>query len=263
MNDTISSHLLDMLNRYSTETPLLRSLADTPEQMRYFVTDGGRAIECWRSLRSITNQTGLSPVILGSDKEFGPLVEGLLRNYKRNVDVASILKEANGIDAQAWLREELAKNDVEDEPWDTTEGESALRGEWPEDITPEAMFVLPFDGLKRMPYDKVMIGLIPTPISWHLPAYLRFGAYNSCPSPAEHVSVLRRWCDQFDAEIVGISRDVIEAQVGSPPTDRDRAIALAYEQFAYCPDIVDQGVGTLDALAATLLNGTVWYFWWD
>ena len=36
-----------------------------------------------------------------------------------------------------------------------------------------------------------------------------------------------------------------------------------YEQFAYCPDIVDQGAGTLEALAAVLVNASVWFFWWD
>ena len=38
---------------------------------------------------------------------------------------------------------------------------------------------------------------------------------------------------------------------------------LAEEQFAYCPDIVHQGVGTISALASMLLDGTAWYFWWD
>jgi hypothetical protein len=40
-------------------------------------------------------------------------------------------------------------------------------------------------------------------------------------------------------------------------------ILLAKEQYAYCADIVEQGVGTIEALAATLLNGHIWFFWWD
>jgi hypothetical protein len=40
-------------------------------------------------------------------------------------------------------------------------------------------------------------------------------------------------------------------------------MALAWEQYWYCLDIVDQGVGSVSALAATLLNSTYWYFWWD
>jgi len=38
---------------------------------------------------------------------------------------------------------------------------------------------------------------------------------------------------------------------------------LAKEQYIFCNDIVDQGVGTVSALAATLLDSNYWYFWWD
>ena len=48
-----------------------------------------------------------------------------------------------------------------------------------------------------------------------------------------------------------------------PPADRKAALALAGEQQAYCLDIVEQGVGSTAALAATLLEAPVWYFWWD
>jgi hypothetical protein len=43
------------------------------------------------------------------------------------------------------------------------------------------------------------------------------------------------------------------------------ALALAWEHFVYCPDRVYQctRTGTLDELAAELLNAPVWYFWWD
>jgi len=39
--------------------------------------------------------------------------------------------------------------------------------------------------------------------------------------------------------------------------------SLAREQYAYCNDLVDQGTESVAALAAGLLDGTVWYFWWD
>ncbi len=60
-----------------------------------------------------------------------------------------------------------------------------------------------------------------------------------------------------------MSADVIEMRVARPPTTREDAMALANEQYAYCEDIVHQGVESLSNLAATLLNGTVWFFWWD
>jgi Domain of unknown function (DUF4253) len=44
---------------------------------------------------------------------------------------------------------------------------------------------------------------------------------------------------------------------------RKDALDLAREQYIYCSDIVSQGTGTLEALAAGLLGGTAWFFWWD
>ena len=41
------------------------------------------------------------------------------------------------------------------------------------------------------------------------------------------------------------------------------ALDLAREQYAYCPDLVDQGTETLSALAASLLKDEWWHFWWD
>jgi hypothetical protein len=57
----------------------------------------------------------------------------------------------------------------------------------------------------------------------------------------------------------------LEVRVARPPTDRVGALALAWEHFVYCPDRVYQGTrtGTLDELAAELLNAPVRYFWWD
>lgn len=47
------------------------------------------------------------------------------------------------------------------------------------------------------------------------------------------------------------------------PTERGQMMHLALEQYAWCPDIVDQGCETVEALADTLTKSTVWYFWWD
>jgi hypothetical protein len=33
--------------------------------------------------------------------------------------------------------------------------------------------------------------------------------------------------------------------------------------LGYCEDVVLQGTLTLERLAATLLHGRVWFFWWD
>jgi Domain of unknown function (DUF4253) len=71
------------------------------------------------------------------------------------------------------------------------------------------------------------------------------------------------WHDLYGAEVVGITSDVVEMHVAKPPLDRESALSLAKAQYLYCNDIVEQGTQTLSVLAATLLEGSVWYFWWD
>jgi len=55
----------------------------------------------------------------------------------------------------------------------------------------------------------------------------------------------------------------MNVRVQSRPPTREAALELAREQYVYCSDIVDQGVQTLSALAAVLMQSAWWYFWWD
>jgi hypothetical protein len=82
-------------------------------------------------------------------------------------------------------------------------------------------------------------------------------------APEEHVALMRFWQRCFGAEVVGITRDVVEMWVGRPPANKIDALKLAKQQYLYCQDIVDQGTQTLESLAASLLDGTSWFFWWD
>lgn len=51
--------------------------------------------------------------------------------------------------------------------------------------------------------------------------------------------------------------------IANPPAKREEAMAVANELYRYCPDIVDQGTGTLSALAADMVMGRWWNLWWD
>jgi hypothetical protein len=75
--------------------------------------------------------------------------------------------------------------------------------------------------------------------------------------------VFRYWNDRYGGEIIALTHDVAEATVGRPPTTRSEALALAQEQYEFCEDIVSQGTETIGQLAASLLNGRFWFFWWD
>jgi hypothetical protein len=89
------------------------------------------------------------------------------------------------------------------------------------------------------------------------------GGWNACPFPWDHCAVHRYWQQQYGAEVVSVTHDIVQCDVSRPPTDRQAALSLAEQQYYYCADIVQQGVGTIEALAALLLKGRYWYFWWD
>jgi hypothetical protein len=74
--------------------------------------------------------------------------------------------------------------------------------------------------------------------------------------------MMARWWDLYGAELCSTVGGA-EFRVTRPPRDRESALALAEEHAIYCPDRIHQGMGTLERLAAALLNAPVWYFWWD
>lgn len=136
-------------------------------------------------------------------------------------------------------------------------------GAWP-DQPPETPGLSVVTNLRTgVPFEKVYIALIPTDDWTTVPAHLRWGNWNDCPAPEEHVAAFRSWRDRYGAELIGMTGDVLNIRVALRPKTREDALSLAREQYAYCPDIVEQGVDTISALAAGLLADDWWYFWWD
>jgi hypothetical protein len=144
------------------------------------------------------------------------------------------------------------------------EGHAPPLGEWPS-VPPQGAGLSIVENYRRRnaPYEKVHIVLVPAEHSYEIPAYLSWGGWNACPAPDYQVAAFRSWHQRYGVEIVGIGGDVINARATRRPTTREEALALAREQYAYCSDIVDQGVETLSLLAATLMADDWWYFWWD
>lgn len=119
------------------------------------------------------------------------------------------------------------------------------------------------DSLSRRYLDEAWIVLLPTDDQATAIAMLGYGGWNECPGPEEHVAAFRSWRERFGFELIGAGKDVIEGRVSRRPSSRQEALELAWEQYAYCPDIVDQGVVQVSVLAAGLMESSWWYFWWD
>lgn len=79
----------------------------------------------------------------------------------------------------------------------------------------------------------------------------------------EHEVVMKRyleWEKKYDLKLTGAGQDWMEARIGNPPLDW---LAFAKEVYEFCPDVVDQGVGDIPALAKEMERTNDLYLWWD
>ena len=209
---------------------------------------GARALE---ELQLLAKQGRGYPVLVGDEEDLQRLLEGYGYN-KGGTD--ELLREAERIDALAWLKERaLSEEEYYEE----------MHGEWPEGVAPSNDFSGHTTLRTGQPLPEVCIALLPVQQSWQVPCALRYGGWNECPFAPEHASLMRLWEEKYGARVVTISGDTIEMSVQRPPATREEAMALARQQYVYCADIVQQGTETIEALAATLLDGHAWFFWWD
>ncbi len=111
--------------------------------------------------------------------------------------------------------------------------------------------------------EEVMLFEIPVRNPWEIPAWLPMGGWNECPCAEEMIAVAKYWYDKYGAVIATVSHDTLEFYVEKCVSDSEQAMELAKEQYSFCPDCVDQGVGTIGRLRDTLESSHVWFFWWD
>jgi hypothetical protein len=203
------------------------------------------AFAAWTALREAVPRTGAWPIVIGDGTQ--PL------SLDASVEpLDEILARAAGTDLQAW-----AKEQVEADP----ERFQAPSAPWPGEVQRKHAFhVLGELGKGARP---AIIALVPTTSPHEVPAHLRFGGWNDCPPPEVHVAALRTWHERLSAEPVVLANDTLELLVRTPVATREQALELAHFQYVYCNDIVDQGVESVEALAATLLGDPRWFFWWD
>lgn len=221
---------------------------------------GERALIEWEKLKSAGRGW---PVIVGGDEQLDAIAEQLSING--SIDAAT--SAATSTSPAAILKEAAALNFPESlNQWfgaDADLPEPPL-GEWPEHgMAGSAGLTIASDIRTGKPLDRVHILLIPTTNSWEVPAYLRWGGWNACPPPAQQVAALRYWHQRFGVELVAVDRDTINLRGARRPIGRPAALALARQQYQYCPDVIDQGAGSLSALAASLMADDWWFFWWD
>jgi hypothetical protein len=215
---------------------------------------GSDAVRLLNEHRSRFASTGLYPFLIGDQEELDRIQENA-EPFEQ--DASAIIEESFRVNLADWF----AERRDEAEEFDLDEDD--LLGEWPDEVVEKGSIGLHKDILSGEIKPEVYFGLARIEMPWQLPAILKYGSWNECPGPEVHCALFRHWQEKYGAEITGMSGDVVECVVSKPPTNREDAIALAWEQYLYCVDIVEQGCGSVANLAATLMNSTYWYFWWD
>ncbi|HWQ91666.1 MAG TPA: DUF4253 domain-containing protein [Clostridia bacterium] len=103
------------------------------------------------------------------------------------------------------------------------------------------------------------VGLLPTTNKFDVIAAMETDGANS----GLYTAGIIQWLKQLEPDqpfvLTGVGFDYLEGYFTTPVKDPK---ALAKRMYKFCPDIVDQGVGTVDALAKELQKGKL-YFWWD
>jgi len=71
---------------------------------------------------------------------------------------------------------------------------------------------------------------------------------------------LKKWDAEFGIQIIGVGIDYCEAAIHNLEIDYN---ALANEVYQFCPDVVEQGTETIEALAEEMQTKKSIFLWWD
>jgi hypothetical protein len=76
------------------------------------------------------------------------------------------------------------------------------------------------------------------------------------------VSKLKDWHSRYPFTIIGADYDWVEVSLHVLPKDNELR-AFAKEIFKFCPDIVEQGAGSLNGLIEEIKETQKLFLWWD
>jgi len=217
------------------------SPAPTGTKIKYEKVPPMEALKVLDVHRRAFGESKLFPFIVGNDDDVARFKEMINPPADGG---AAFIEASRSVDVAAWFAGHKLPPD----------------GRWPKDFDPGKPATQSlYDVLTGKLKNEINIGFVRCENSWEAFAALGYGGWNECPDPHIHVAIQAYWRERYASSPIAISDSV----VGRPPDARDAALALAREQYAYCPDIVDQGTEKISMLGATLVKSPRWYFWWD
>jgi len=239
----------------------------------------------WAALSELHPQTGLVPVLLGSDldvgAEFPSDARGLPDDVMRRWDTREFggpedPRGADGVDVAALLANRWRdwvswqEGDAEAVEW-----RLPFTLEWPglaprQDAPLTAAerdhgldVVLPRIRAASREAPEARVGLVAAGRAADLLAVIGWdGLTNWDFSVLTLTAVLRSWEDRFGARLIDVGSADLRLFVERPPRTLEAAQRLAAEQVVLADDCID-GAREIPNLAPRLVNAPIWTFWWD
>lgn len=108
--------------------------------------------------------------------------------------------------------------------------------------------------------DDEMLAILPTTDQFQVVAAMGTNGVNYGQLMSDVVAGLHKIHAMAPFRISKVSHDTVEGIFDAPPANPKELAKFLYE---FCPDIVDQGVGTIRKLEKSLQQGRDLYLWWD
>lgn len=216
--------------------------------------DSNLIFEIYKKERDKGKTEGYTPVILVPD-------EMLADHLKQAAKVSFYTDEYKKHDGkeiiEGYLREIKDCLQKQGEPWEDVVS-TVERGQ---EIAEFAGYLLP-DWNETL---EVILARIPTTKPWEIFAWISIGGWNECPPTEYIIAIMKHWNERYGFCPVVVTGDMIEGLVSDKVKSDEEALKLATEQYAFCPDLVEQccADATIGQLADTLLQSKIWFFWWD
>jgi hypothetical protein len=90
--------------------------------------------------------------------------------------------------------------------------------------------------------------------------YRRTDGINHGLENEDIVKKISDWKSKYGIIVIGCSRDWLHVEFDNLPANLDE---FANEVYGFCPDSVDQGVGTIDNLKLAIKEMNGLWLWWD
>jgi hypothetical protein len=105
-----------------------------------------------------------------------------------------------------------------------------------------------------------VMGILKTTDQFEVLKQVRTDAANYDIDTDSLIKIMRVFDKKYLLDLIGASGDWCEFIINKEPNDW---LVFAKEAYKACPDIVDQGSGTVEALADEMKKTKRLYFWWD